>query len=319
MPTNGLITLSGGNYETATGVIPLALGTNAGQIAIIGGASGFNASTNPLTINFNGGATLLWGTNYFAPTTLVLNNGMTPNETNITVVNAIDLNGATRAINVNASIVTLPNGFTNSLSATGGGLTKIGAGNQVLTGTNIYTGPTAINAGTLTINGQLLNSAVTANSGGALAGTGYIGGPVTINTNATLSPGSGGIGTLTVGTLTLTNGAMLAFDLGATNNSDLVIVTNLLSFTGMQTNWFALNTTGGFGPGTYTLFHDLGGTNISFGAGTNFTGINGTPYNGMLTTQGSDVVLVVIPEPGAGTLVGAGLLAMFLLRRWRRR
>jgi hypothetical protein len=37
-----------------------------------------------------------------------------------------------------------------------------------------------------------------------------------------------------------------------------------------------------------------------------------------LDTGSQDVKLTVVPEPSAGMLVGSGLLAMLLVRRWRR-
>jgi autotransporter-associated beta strand protein len=64
-------------------------------------------------------------------------------------------------------------------------LEKIGAGTLVPTAANTYSGPTAITAGTLIVNG---NSAVAVNSGAALDGTGTVG-AITVNSNGTLAPG----------------------------------------------------------------------------------------------------------------------------------
>ena len=47
------------------------------------------------------------------------------------------------------------------------------------TGSNTYTGPTAINQGAMIVNGSLA-SPVTVNSGGVLSGTGSVG-SVTVN------------------------------------------------------------------------------------------------------------------------------------------
>jgi len=69
-------------------------------------------------------------------------------------------------------------------------LAKSGAGTLTLNGTNTYTGSTTINAGTL-------------------AGSGTIAGPVTVATGASLSPGGGAIGTLTVNNALTNNGTII--------------------------------------------------------------------------------------------------------------
>jgi fibronectin-binding autotransporter adhesin len=65
---------------------------------------------------------------------------------------------------------------TGSLNQNGPG----GAGTLILTGASTYTGATTVSAGTLQVDGVLGNTAVTVQSGNALAGQGTIGGSVTI-------------------------------------------------------------------------------------------------------------------------------------------
>jgi len=70
-------------------------------------------------------------------------------------------------------------------------LTKTGAGTQVLSGDNTYTGVTTVSEGNLLIDGSTsVASSVTVGAGGTLGGRGMIGGPVTIA--GTLDPTPGG-------------------------------------------------------------------------------------------------------------------------------
>jgi autotransporter-associated beta strand protein len=86
--------------------------------------------------------------------------------------------------------------FSYGGSITGAGqVVQAGTGTTILTGNSTYTGPTAINAGTLMVNGAI-TSQVAVNAGGALAGTGTVA-DTTVNAGAVLAPGSP-TGTLTV-------------------------------------------------------------------------------------------------------------------------
>ncbi len=96
-------------------------------------------------------------------------------------------------------------------------LTKIGSGRLTLEGDHTYTGPTAVQAGELQVNGSLAaGSAVTVASGATLSGSGTIGG-VVINSGC-LAPGSDG-GTLTINNaLTMTDDAIVECVFSATTN-----------------------------------------------------------------------------------------------------
>ena len=86
------------------------------------------------------------------------------------------------------------NTFTSIISGSGGVL-QAGSGTTVLEGTQIYAGPTVIDAGHLAVNGSIA-SPVTVQAGGTLNGTGTIFGNVT---NAgTVAPGDSSLGTLTI-------------------------------------------------------------------------------------------------------------------------
>lgn len=104
----------------------------------------------------------------------------------------------------------------------GGGLVKSGTGTLVLTGTNSYTGTTAVNAGTLLVNGNqaAASGTTTVASGAALGGTGTIGGDVVVTSGASINPGAAGAmpGVLTInGGLSLDAGATLNYDFGQAN------------------------------------------------------------------------------------------------------
>jgi outer membrane autotransporter protein len=182
-----------------------------------------------------------------------------------------------------------------------GAFAQIGPGTTVLTGANTYTGPTTVDAGTLLVDGSLLASAVTVNSGATLGGIGTAAGAVTINDGGILAPGDSP-GTLTVGSLSLSNASLLNYELGTpgvigSGVNDLTIVNGNLTLDGI------LNTTalGGFGPGAYRLFNyggaltdntlDIGTVPAGFLA-SNFIVITGLPNE-------VDVLVLAGPLPAS--------------------
>ena len=114
-----------------------------------------------------------------------------------------------------------------------GGLTSQGSGVITLAGTNTYTGPTAVTAGTLLVNGSIGAGAVTV-SGGTLGGGGIINGAVDVQGGGTFSPGAG-IGTQSVASsLSFESGSTAQFDFGTGTNSE-VLVTGALNLNGSTT------------------------------------------------------------------------------------
>ncbi len=103
-----------------------------------------------------------------------------------------------------------PSGLScSSAGATGGALIKAGTGTLTLSGSNIYTGATTVDAGTLNVTGSLAaSSPVSVNTGAVLAGTGSVG-SVSINSGGTLVPGDGTAGSsMSLGSVALQAGAM---------------------------------------------------------------------------------------------------------------
>jgi len=328
---SGVVTIASSGVAVAlSGANTYSGGTllNGGTLAI----AGVRALGTGL-VSFNGGNIRTLSGNTATVSNSVLfaaNTTVAPGGNTLTFVGAWTLTNGTRTLTVEA--LTVLNGAIGD-NGNGYGLTKAGANTLILNGANIYTGPTTIAGGTLTLGASAImtntvrfelysNTFLNVTAAGLpllgqeLKGSGTVLGNVIMN-GGTLSPGNS-VGTLTVGNLTLANGVQLAFELGAPGASDLVIVTNALSFTGMETNWFVLSTVSGFGVGEYTLFDAAAGT-MSLGSGTNFTNIGGSGLDGYLWLDdvNKDVKLTVVPEPHAGALVGIGLLALLAFRRWR--
>ncbi len=149
--------------------------------------------------------------------------------------------------------------YSGTMSGSGG-LTKQGTGNLILSGTNDYTGPTTINAGTLSVNGSIA-SAVTAASGGRLGGSGSVG-STTIASGGTLAPGNS-IGTLTVnGDLTFAAGSSYAVEVSPTA-SDSTNVTGRATLAGTVQASYA---SGSYISKRYTIVNAAGGVAGTFGA-----------------------------------------------------
>jgi autotransporter-associated beta strand protein len=227
---------------------------------------------------------------------------------------------------------TLTHGGINPVD---GGLTLdnvSSAGSLTLTELNTYTGPTIVDDGTLVIAGSLSGTArVDVLAGGTLAGGGSIvlapglAGDLNLLADGKLSPGSG-VGTLSttfagggelnlvpavsqssVGALLFELAEVAASDRVALNGGALNIGTGVLAF-----NDFVFSTLPGFNAGTYTLFD--ASTPIIGTLDPNTANLTGT-VGGLMASLamadgGNDLILTVVPEPGAIGLLLVGLLGV---------
>ncbi|MFY7818632.1 MAG: beta strand repeat-containing protein [Akkermansiaceae bacterium] len=214
--------------------------------------------------------------------------------------------------------------FAGALSDGSAGIlafTKGGSGTLALTGNLDYTGATTITNGTLIINSQLASPSIAVNSGSTLSGNGTIMGSVTISSTSRLAPGNG-VGTLTMGSLTLASGAIFdcEFKADATAN-DLAVVTSTdgLMLNGGGFHLYEEGSTTQFRtPGTYTLISYNGTTTVS---ASNLTVLNpDATKNYSFSSDANNINLTITPSvisqwglstggdwSNAGNWTGAGL------------
>lgn len=283
LPASGNLTFSGGTLQTS-GSFTRSLGSGAGRVQWIG-SGGFTSSSGSLVVNLGGtGAQVIWGQSGFVPSGSAL-----ISTTDVTFVNPINLNGATR---------TLAGIYTGTIS--NGGVTNASQV-LILAGTNTFAGGLTIDGGAVqAVDGVSLPTAanlVITNSGVLNTGGVFTRSLGTGAANVQWL-GSGGFGAL---------GADLTVNLGGAaqpvvwGQSGFVTLTDALYFatsdTASKTTFVnPINLNGA----TRTIAVDSPLTNVV---------IAGALSNGGLNVQRGDVYL-----SGTNTYSGATTISFGLLR-----
>lgn len=331
-----------GVLETA-GLFTRALGTNANEVAMVGGGNagqnsrpGFSAFGGDLTVDIGGdgtgtGTQLVWNTENFDPSGPSTNSGaLMLNSANangtLRFMNDMDLNGEDlflagpdyRRIEVNAGLAVLGGDITNSQAGVNAmGLLKRGAGTLALQGYNTYDGLTEIAVGTLLVNGANTGGGAFNVAGGAtLGGTGLISASILVNSNATLAPGSLGIGNLTAqGDVDIEGILSIEIDAAGAGFVDFLTVTGILDISSATLNFV---TNGITLDDTAYIFASYG-TLVTNDVTTGFGAVSFLPdgYQLEYNYLGGNQIALVIPEPTTWALLLLGGLS--LLAAWRRR
>ena len=171
--SNANLTLGGGVLQTS-GSFTRSIGTGVGAVQwASSGGGGFAASTSKLTVSLGNGAAVTWQNSGSTGIvgSLLLNSTSALSEVEVT--NNINLNGATRTVQVEDNVNTGTDlAILSGVISGTGNLTKAGAGTLYLTGANTYAGNTSITGGTLavtSIGGTGVASSSLGVAGGALS------------------------------------------------------------------------------------------------------------------------------------------------------
>jgi autotransporter-associated beta strand protein len=186
----------------------------------------------------------------------------------------------------------------------GGSLTKTGAGNFTLSGTNTYTGETEVLGGTLIVNGSIASSSNVGIGAGALVGgTGFLP-TVSVGGGGTLAPGNS-IGTINVnGDLVFAPGSTYAVEVSPAA-ADRTNVTGTVEMEN-GTTVVATYEPGAYVAKKYVIINAAGG----LVPGSDFDSLSGTAPDGFVHSLAYDlnnVYLVLGLEFAPGGPIFGGL------------
>jgi fibronectin-binding autotransporter adhesin len=255
-----LIVEDGGSVSSVHGYVAEHAGTQ-GSVRVEGAGSRWAVQAGPLDVGDRGAGTLtvVDGGTVAAPELFLARNAGSIGTIHIGegglsgTLEATQVSGGagTATVNFNHSDdVSTATAFLGSLA-----FNKLGTGTLLLAGTSDYTGATQVQAGTLMVEGALGNTTTTVFDGATLGGTGSIAGDVIVNDGATIAPGMSP-GTLTVGSLSLSSGSILEYELGqagviGSGINDLIEIDGSLTLDGT----INITDAGGFGAGVYRLMN----------------------------------------------------------------
>ena len=278
--------------------------SGGGQFTQLGSGSTTLSGTNTFTgaVNANGGA-LVFSTvsNLGAGTAINFNSGT------LTYASGNTTDISTRTITFGASGGVIDTGgnnvsFAGSIGNGGaGGFTKVGSGRLTLAAGGSYAGATTVAGGELRVNGPLSSPSVSVAANTLLSGTGTLSGAVTLDNAATLAPGNGGVGSLTLGSLTTSGGSSLIWEFNTSPANDRVVVTspNGLTINGGTFSFFSEGTATPFGTlGTYNLIQYSGAVQ---GSGVGSLGV-ANPAAGKSYTFGESGGFVTLTIASSGLL-----------------
>ncbi|MFU8892450.1 MAG: beta strand repeat-containing protein [Luteolibacter sp.] len=276
LPNDSNLTLNGG---VAAGWFSFdrALGDQAGEVQITGGRSGFTIMQGDRVDLTLGANELVWGSDFFKPTTLVLNDSAAGAATVIRLNNALDLNGGNRTV------------FSDGVGAFGNNAASIGALGRVL------------ERGAL-LAGDIQNTDTGNTAGMVLTGSALIGfsGTNTYDGGTQVQEGGAFFNSLAsmpaTGAVTLADGTSLVVSVGGagqwtTGTSGNGTIGGLLAGLGGQAG-----STVDYGNGNVTLGLNVGsGTQTYAGDIANITGTSSTAIGiysdggaGIMTLSGNN-------------------------------
>jgi autotransporter-associated beta strand protein len=285
----GTVALGSGNLAFNTGILELgnsnftrALGTGANQVNM-NSAAGFAAYGADRFVNLGGsGATVTWGSGNFIAAGSPLYFGTLTADHTLDFQNGINLNVATRSIQVLRGVGSVPEGkISGVISGTGtsnltiDAVTGYSAGSLILSnGGNSYAGTTTITAGNL-----LLQANATGTAGNTVLGS--------------------GASDILVGNTTG------AYDAGLLTNSSVTISRNIRAQSGNT----GVITIGGYSATTSTFSGNIFlGTNSGAGKGITLTAASGgtTTFSGVIQDPTAVSGPGLVRKNGAGTVVLTG-------------
>jgi autotransporter-associated beta strand protein len=305
----GTVTLGTGNLTFTTGVLELgnanftrALGVGAGQVnmSTTTNGAGFAAYGADRIVNLGGaGAIVTWGSGSFLAAGQVLYLGSFTADHTVDFQNGINLNGATRSIQVLHGVGAVPEGKISGVIS-GAGTSNLSldavpgysAGSLTLSnGANSYAGTTTVNAGTL-----ILEASASGTAGNTVLGSGAS----DILIGNTSGAYDAGLETNTAATVSRNLRAQ-------SGNTGVITIGGNSSSTSTFSGSLFLGTNSGTGKGV-TLTSAAGGTTTFSGVIQDPTGVAGP---GLVRTNGAGtVVLSGVNTYAGGTSIDGGTLSI---------